>query len=167
MTARAVFPGAFSRPVAAVRAHSSQKRSTPASWSAGMAPTAAQQATSETMLTVLAPARSTRVPPASEPAVAGSPAHNATIPAFPALPVVSSTSHGTPTSVMPLPATDSSVALRRTPNGRGGSQVKWRTRTGRVLAPVHDGTAGDLRAHGFLAGSPAALTRITRWRRPA
>jgi hypothetical protein len=89
-----------------------------------MALTDAQQATSEMTLTVLAPVRSTRVPPASEPTVAGSPAHTAAIPAFPALPVVRSTSHGTPTSVMPSPATDSNVALRRTPNGRGGRWVK-------------------------------------------
>jgi hypothetical protein len=117
-TARAVFPGAFSRPVSAIRAHSSQKCRVPASWHTGTTLSVTQQVKSEVMLTRLAPARSTIAPPKSELTAVGSIVQRATTPALPALPVVSSTSQGTPIWVMPSPEPDSTVAPRRTRNGR-------------------------------------------------
>src|SRR5690348_11489056 len=166
MTARAVFPGALSTPVAAIRTHSTQKRSPPVSCSTGTAATAAQQAPSETTLTGLAPARSTNGPLTSELTVAGSIVHTATIPAFPALPVVKSTSHGTPTSVMPSPATDSSAAPRRTASGRGGCCFKASACTRRQPASRQDDTTDSPRALGYPPGPVVAQASRRRWYRP-
>src|SRR3984885_9273253 len=116
-----------------------------------MVPTAAQQAASEITLTDLGPARSTRVPPTSELNVAGSIVHRAAIPAFPALPVVKSTSHGTPTWVMPSPATDSKVAPRRTASGRRGRCFKRSRRTGGYPASRQDDTTSNPSASGYPA----------------
>ena len=104
-------------------------------------------------LTRLAPARSTIAPPKSELAAVGSMAHRATTPAFPALPVVSSTSQGMPTCVMPSPATDSKVAPSRTLNEQEAGAFNRNAGKDRRQASTDDGTAPRLLAPDLAGGT--------------
>ena len=117
MVSRAVAPAGSKSAPTAPSSINQPTVSEPIAPTIGIAATLAALNRSETTEVRRRPTRSTRVPANSAVAIRGSALTAATSPAAEALPVSSSTSHGSAIIAMPLPVAESRVAVSSAMNG--------------------------------------------------